>query len=77
MKLTPHEIQQLTKGADAPFLDDACELMTMKVVLMLKKKTKAMKAELEKLESGTPERNNLAQQINALNTFMVELSEVN
>lgn len=77
MKLTPHEAQQLTNGVDAPFLDDACELLTMKVVLMLKKKTKAMKVELEKLELGTPERNNLAQQINALNVFMVELSEVN
>lgn len=79
MKLTPEMTEELARTADAQsvgeVINDACELLTMRVVLMLKKRAGEIMKRMREMPPGSSERNDLAQQVNALRRFTVELSE--
>jgi hypothetical protein len=56
-------------------VDDACELLTLQFVLLIKKRVRAIREQMEAHSKGSAKRNDLAQQVNALKRLMVEVSE--
>lgn len=79
MKLTASEMHQLIASTDGrplkTVIDDACELITAKLVLRLKAKQRAIKDRRAGLALGDPEANLLAAQMRALGEALVELAE--
>lgn len=56
-------------------INDACELLTMQVVLLLKKRAAMMQEQMQSLPTVSVTRQRLAAEVNGLRKFMVELSE--
>lgn len=83
MKLTKDEAKQLIGAAGMAHLNsieriigDACELLTAKIVILMRAKAKKLIGELIVIPPDTPERAVKAAEINALNFFAVELSKM-
>lgn len=79
MKLTPSESRKVIRATDAEplmsVLDDACEVITLKIVLLIKNRRKAMREQRAKLPNGSAEYTALARKMEALGAIMVEISE--
>lgn len=79
MTLTDDELGKLLKATDGQPVGDvitlACETLTLKIVLLLKMKSRELSAQMAGKEPGTAERANVAGQVNALKRFSVELAE--
>ena len=79
MKLTPDESRQLIARCDGEplgsVLDDACEVVTTKLILRLKAKQRALKQQRDKLPLGDPQADVLKAQMRILGECIVELAE--
>lgn len=79
MKLKDAELAQLvglTGGRPIRgVVDDACEILTLKIILVLKKKRNQILSEMEQLERGSDSRGSLATQANLIGRLIVELAE--
>jgi hypothetical protein len=79
VKLNKDDLRKLREACDgqdlAHMLDDACEVLTLKVVLLVKKRRDALLAELPKHQPGTVGRAGVAAQVNLLGRLLVELAE--
>jgi hypothetical protein len=79
MKLKPDETVKLIaaiggRSVDS-LIDDACELLTAKIVLRIQAKRKKLVAARKALPLGDPKANDLARQIEILGQLTVELAE--
>lgn len=79
MKLPPEITAKLVADTDGKplqsIIDDACELLTIQVVLLLRQRIAILTNDKDALKFGSTARNFACHKINTLNQFIVELSE--
>jgi hypothetical protein len=79
MKLSQEtKIELLSKADGQPLIDlvdDACELLTLQILLWVQERAKILKGQYDALRSYSPKRPALAAEINGLRKTYVALAE--